>query len=113
MSKNQPTEGPATEAFLAGLSPSERATRTVLLELAPEELATLPSRLRALVADEETITWQAAKAARDAALAAAMERVDPEDPDSAFVIEDPEERAALVEAAKSEWAAFKAPAAGS
>ncbi len=108
MPKPDRAEGPATAAFLASLSDEQRSQRELVLSLSPEEQAALPSRLRRLVADEETLAWNAAKADRDAAIEAATARVDADDPESGYVIEDPDERAAAVAAARDAWAAAKA-----
>jgi hypothetical protein len=112
MPKPARTEGPATAAFLASLSDEQRSQRELVLSLAPSEQAALPSRLRRLAADEETIAWNAAKVDRDAALAAATAKVDPDDPESDYVIADPDERAAAVAAVKDAWAARKATLKG-
>lgn len=106
------TSGPATRAFLAGLSDEERAQRDVVLSLSDEERGALPARLRRLVADERALAWGAAKARRDAALdAAAAER------DQAIAAAGDDTDAAeaagvayaeLVAAARDEWAAAKA-----
>lgn len=87
--------------------PDDRATAALIATLSPAEQAALPSRLRALTADERTVAWNAAKAERDAAIAAATALVDPEDPESGYAIEDPLERHAAVTAAKDAWSAFK------
>jgi hypothetical protein len=112
MPKHDATDGPATAAFLDSLSVAELAQRELVLSLAPSEQAALPSRLRRLAADEETLAWNAAKAERDAALEAAWARVDPEDPGSDYVIADPDERAATVAAAKDAWRDRKAELKG-
>ena len=69
--------------------PDDRAIAAVVASLTPQEQSALPSRLRALVADERTAAWHAAKERRDAAIAAAT---------------TPDE----IADAKTDWAAFKA-----
>lgn len=96
-----------TEAFVASLSTADRRKRELVLELSPEERATLPSRMRALAADEHTLAWSQAKADRDAAIDAALARVNPADPDSDYVIADAETRAAAIVEAREAWAARK------
>lgn len=76
--------------------PDVEATAKVVASLSPAEQAALPSRLRALVADDYVAAWAQAKAERDAALRAALE------------LEDPDERVAALEAAKEAWQARKA-----
>lgn len=75
--------------------PDDRATAAVVASLSTTEQAALPSRLRSLVADDATHGWNAAKAARDAALEAAEG------------LTDPDQRVAAIDAAKAEWAAYK------
>lgn len=77
-------------------TPDMAVSRALVAGLAPEEQAVLPSRLRALVADHETVAWNVAKAERDAALEAAYE------------VEDLDERAVAITAAKDAWTARKA-----
>lgn len=108
MSKSSAPDEPATAAFLATLTPEDRGKRELVLSLSEAEQAALPSRLRALTADERTIAWNAAKAERDAAIATATALVDPEDPESDYLIADPKERWAKVAVAKDAWAARKA-----
>lgn len=76
--------------------PDDAAVAAFVATMTPEERAALPARFRATVADDATRAWQDAKAKRDAALEAAT------------ALEDPDERAAAIEAAKAEWADFKA-----
>lgn len=78
------------------MSKTGSALAAEIASLTDAERAALPSRLRALNADDRTKAWGQAKAERDAALAAA------------WAIEDPDERAAAVAAAKEAWAAAKA-----
>lgn len=92
--------------------PPDERKRELVQSLTVEERAALPSHLRALAADDATVAWNQAKAERDAALEAAYARVDPSDPESDYVIDEPEERAAAAAAAKATWAEFKASAAG-
>lgn len=51
--------------------PSPADLRRLVETMTPAERAALPARLRRLVGDEHTRAWGAAKAERDAALAAA------------------------------------------
>lgn len=67
-----------------------------LSNLTEAEIAALPSRLRRLLRPPEADAWEAGKAERDAALAAAYE------------LEDPDERAEAVSAARAAWAERKA-----
>lgn len=87
--------------------PDDRATAALVASLSPAEQAALPSRLRALTADERTLAWNTAKAERDAAIDAATALVDPEDPESGYAMDDPLERHDAVTAAKDAWSAFK------
>lgn len=68
----------------------------LLADLSEDEIARLPSRLRALERDEHTEAWNEAKDARDVAIAAA------------WAIEDADQRAAALEAAQASWAERKA-----
>jgi len=78
------------------MSKSDAALAAAIAELADEERARLPSRLRALIADDHTMAWNAAKAERDAAY------------EAAWAIEDLDDRAAALEAAKTAWTERKA-----
>lgn len=78
------------------MSKTGSALAAEIATLTDKERAALPSRLRTLVADERTKAWGKAKAARDAAL------------EAAWAIEDLDERAAAVAAAKDAWADAKA-----
>lgn len=97
---------------MAKSDPPDERKRELVESLTVEERAALPSHLRALTADKATVAWNQAKAERDARLEAAYAHVDPADPESDYVIEDPEERAAAAEAARATWAEFKASALG-
>ena len=94
MPKPTHPDGPAVAAFVAAMTPEERGA--------------LPSRLRRLAADEAVVAWNAAKSERDAAIAAAQARVDPDDPESDYVIPEPAERVAAIAAARAGWATHKA-----
>lgn len=87
------------------MSKTGSALAAEIASLTDAERAALPSRLRALNADDRTKAWGAAKAERDAALAAAWAK---DDETGAYLIPDPDERAAAVAAAKEAWAATKA-----
>lgn len=110
------TEGPATAAFLAGLTDQERGQRELVLTLADQERAALPSRLRRLASDEQTLVWNAAKAERDAAIEAATvardTALEAAGDDTAAVELAVTAYAAAVAAAKDTWQAAKAELQG-
>ena|SRR3990172_8147432 len=95
---------------------SDKELAAVYAGLTDEERARLPGKLRALDRPKSIEKWAKAKAERDEAIAAAMERVEEEQLDAkgkpyTVAVEryrDPETGPAAVAAAKERWQKAKA-----
>lgn len=88
--------------------PDEAATRAVVASLSPEERRVLPARLRALSRDKFTNEWNAAKAERDAALAALVYPPDHEDESLRGLYRDPSTAQQETASIKERWTQRKA-----